>query len=122
MGYKTPNICKEVYLFIHDSFLKDRYVSLEEYQKEYGIDLNDIFKLTIEETGPDTMGVRAELRPLIKLYFVREDVVQSAVALTQSGTGSVFYYSEFGPLDMDHGMHLDFVYHDNKIAVIETLG
>ena len=51
MGYEIPLVCKEVYLPLDDTFLRDG-PSLEVYKKKYGIDLREVFNIRFIENDP----------------------------------------------------------------------
>ena len=66
MGYKTPIVCKEVYLPVPQLTSGSATITFDDYLKEYGIDLSSLFVVVGE-------GDRAEMRLkdyLIKFYAV----------------------------------------------------
>lgn len=43
MGYQMPIVCKEVYLPINSAHLGDSIATIDEYKREYGVDLKSLF-------------------------------------------------------------------------------
>lgn len=63
MSYKTPIVCKDVYLPIdYDWMGTVSEFTFDEYKERYGIDLSDIFIFNSVED--------VRLKPFIKAYFV----------------------------------------------------